>query len=103
MNLDELRTTTRAVITVTETAALLEVDERTVHRGIDDGGIPAVRVGRRVLIPVQRLLPLLIDPQTDSEPEASTPGNATTRPATQEQAHDPEYDLTQPELRSISA
>lgn len=90
MNLDELLTTDRAVITVTETARLLELDERTVHRGIADGDIPAVKVGRRVLVPVRRLLPLLTDVPTseNSEPGALTPGHATTESANGGPTHD---------------
>ena len=49
----------RAVITVTEAAELLELDERTVRRGLEDGNLPGVRVGRRWVVPVPRLLRLL--------------------------------------------
>jgi excisionase family DNA binding protein len=45
----ELRTTDREVLNRAEVAALLEVDARTVDRAIDDGTIPAVRLGRRIL------------------------------------------------------
>ena len=47
----ELRTTDREVLNRAEVAALLGVDARTVDRAIDDGTIPAVRLGRRILIP----------------------------------------------------
>lgn len=57
MRLDDIRG--RTVITVTEAARLLELDERTVRRGLENGDLPGVRVGRRWVIPVERLLPLL--------------------------------------------
>ena len=47
----ELRDTDREVLNRAEVAALLGVDARTVDRAIDDGTIPAVRLGRRILIP----------------------------------------------------
>lgn len=39
-----------------EVAALLTLDPRTVDHAIEDGTIPAVHVGRRVLIPRRPLL-----------------------------------------------
>jgi excisionase family DNA binding protein len=47
----ELRATDREVLNRAEVAALLTLDPRTVDHAIDDGTIPAVGVGRRVLIP----------------------------------------------------
>lgn len=47
----EARTTDREVLNRAEVAALLTVDARTVDRAIEDGIIPAIRLGRRVLIP----------------------------------------------------
>lgn len=47
----ELFTTDREVLNRAEVARLLAIDPRTVDHGIDDGTIPAVRIGRRVLIP----------------------------------------------------
>lgn len=46
-----LRTADREVLNRAEVAALLAIDPRTVDQAIADGTIPAVRVGRRVLIP----------------------------------------------------
>ncbi|PKQ22321.1 MAG: DNA-binding protein [Actinobacteria bacterium HGW-Actinobacteria-5] len=37
--------------TTTEAAKLLRCDRRTVHRGIAEGTIPAVTIGRLVRIP----------------------------------------------------
>ena len=47
----ELRSTDREVLTRSEVATLLTLDPRTVDHAIEDGTIPAVHVGRRVLIP----------------------------------------------------
>lgn len=47
----QLRTTDREVLNRTEAARLLDIDERTLAKGIEDGTIPSVRLGRRVLIP----------------------------------------------------
>ncbi len=45
-----------AVVTVAQAAAVFGVDVRTVTRAIENGELPALRLGRRVLIP---RLPLL--------------------------------------------
>ena len=47
----ELRESDREVLNRAEVAALLTLDPRTVDHAIEDGTIPAVHVGRRVLIP----------------------------------------------------
>ena len=56
MDLDELRISRAAVVTVAQAAAVFGVDVRTVARAIENGELPALRLGRRVLIP---RLPLL--------------------------------------------
>lgn len=63
-NLDELLASDRATLTVRETALVLGVDQRTVTRAIAAGELPALRIGRRVLIPRLRLVALLIDTDT---------------------------------------
>ncbi len=45
------RTTDREVLNRAEVATLLSLDPRTMDHAIADGTIPAVHVGRRVLIP----------------------------------------------------
>jgi excisionase family DNA binding protein len=45
------RTTDREVLNRAEVASLLSLDPRTIDHAIADGTIPAVHVGRRVLIP----------------------------------------------------
>ncbi|WP_295658988.1 excisionase family DNA-binding protein [uncultured Nocardioides sp.] len=46
-----LRSTDREVLNRSEVASLLAVDPRTVDNAIEDGTLPSVRLGRRVLIP----------------------------------------------------
>lgn len=48
-----------AVMTRTEAADLLHVDPRLISRGVSEGKIPHLRIGRRVLIlrePFMRML-----------------------------------------------
>jgi excisionase family DNA binding protein len=65
MNLDEVRASTATVLTVAQTTRLFTdlngetVDERTVRRACEDGQLPSIRIGRRVLIPRLRLLAML--------------------------------------------
>ncbi len=56
MDLDDLRMSRAAVVTVAQAASISSVDVRTVSRAIENGELPALRLGRRVLIP---RLPLL--------------------------------------------
>jgi excisionase family DNA binding protein len=56
VDLEELRISRAAVVTVAQAAAVFGVDVRTVTRAIENGDLPALRLGRRVLIP---RLPLL--------------------------------------------
>ena len=59
--IDTLRGSRSLVITRTDAAAALGVDPRTVTAGIDNGTIPSVKLGRRVLIPREKFL-RLFDP-----------------------------------------
>ncbi len=80
MNLDQLRLSPAAVITITAVAGLLEVDERTVRRGCASGQIPSITVGRRVLVVREKLLAMLTVPGGQKEsPDvgAETPAEAT--------------------------
>jgi excisionase family DNA binding protein len=67
----ELRSSDREVLNRAEVAALLTLDPRTVDHAIDDGTIPAVRIGRRVLIPRR---PFLRAFGVDDEASAWPPG-----------------------------
>lgn len=51
----------RLFLTVTEVAALMRVDPRTVRRAIEAGQIPATRVGQIWRIPVEKFRPLVED------------------------------------------
>ena len=44
-------TTVPVALTRTEAARIARVDRRTIDKGIEDGTIQAVRIGRRLLIP----------------------------------------------------
>ncbi|NLB47882.1 MAG: helix-turn-helix domain-containing protein [Microbacteriaceae bacterium] len=69
VTLDDLRRSRSAVITRTEAAAALGVDPRTITASIDNGTIPSVRLGRRVVIPREKFLALFADtPADNSEP-----------------------------------
>lgn len=59
MNFEQLTESTRAAITKTEAAEIMGIDPRTVGRGIDEGAIPAIKIGRRVLIPRLPFLQML--------------------------------------------
>jgi len=50
---------TRATITVPEAGEVLGIERKTVYEAIRRGQIPALHLGRRVLIPVPQLLALL--------------------------------------------
>lgn len=58
MTIETLRSSRSLVITRTDAAAALGVDPRTVTTGIDNGTIPSVKLGRRVLIPREKFLKL---------------------------------------------
>jgi excisionase family DNA binding protein len=70
MTIDSLMGGSKVVITRSEAAELLECDPRTVSRGIEDGTIEAIRLGKRVLVLVKPLLKLLMGSK-----EGSSNGN----------------------------
>lgn len=59
MNLVELENSPKAVLTQIEAGAVLGVDRRTVSAGIKAGNIPAIHIGRRVVIPREPFLHML--------------------------------------------
>lgn len=59
ITLDEVRASRSAVITRTEAAAALGVDPRTITTSIENGSIPSVKLGRRVVIPRERFIRLI--------------------------------------------
>jgi excisionase family DNA binding protein len=56
VTVDTLRSSQSLVISRTEAAAALGVDPRTVTAGIENGTIPAVKLGRRLVIPREKFL-----------------------------------------------
>jgi excisionase family DNA binding protein len=56
MDLEDLRASRSAVVTIAQAADVLGIDARTVSRAIHNGELPALRLGRRVLIPRLALL-----------------------------------------------
>lgn len=60
MTLDELRVSGRATITVEEAAEVLgPIGRGTAYEAVRRGEIPSLRLGRRILVPVPRLLAML--------------------------------------------
>ena len=75
MDLDELRISRAAVVTVAQAASVVGVDVGTVSRAIENGELPALRLGRRVLIPRLPLLAVLgADDSAPGDPAAGSPG-----------------------------
>ena len=66
ITIDTLRGSRSLVLTRTEAAAALGVDPRTVTAGIENGTIPSVKLGRRVVIPREKFLKLF-DPDPDPD------------------------------------
>lgn len=56
--IDDLRTSSAPTITRKVAASALGVDPRTVTVAIEEGTIPAIRLGRRVVIPREKFLKL---------------------------------------------
>lgn len=58
LTLDEVRAMKQPTLKRIEVAQVLDVDPRTVTEGIRNGSIPAIKLGRRVLIPREKFLKL---------------------------------------------
>jgi excisionase family DNA binding protein len=56
VTVEMLRESRSLVITRAEAAAALGVDPRTVTAGVENGSIPSVKLGRRVVIPREKFL-----------------------------------------------
>ena len=61
-------------LTVAEEAELLKLNQQTVRNWIDQGSLPAVRVGRRVRIRRTDLERILADGATGGRPARPRPG-----------------------------
>jgi excisionase family DNA binding protein len=57
VDLEDLRASRSAVGTVAQAASVFGVDVRTVTRANQNGELPALRLGRRVLTPGSRCRP----------------------------------------------
>jgi excisionase family DNA binding protein len=77
VDLDELRTCRAAVVTVAQAASVFGVDARTVARAIENGELPSIHLGRRVLIPRLPLLAVLGVTVDGAVTEAPTSASAT--------------------------
>ena len=66
-----LQASTAATIPIAAGAEILGVDERTVSRGMADGQIPCVAVGRRKLIPRLPVLAMLTGQQQGADTDGS--------------------------------
>lgn len=64
--------------TVAEVAQLLRVSQMTIHRAIQDGSLPAFRVGRSIRIPTKAVWEYLGGNRVDATwaPENSVPARA---------------------------
>jgi len=58
-------TAERATMSVEEAAAILGISRNSAFRAVKAGDLPSIRIGRRVLVPRNRLLRLLDEPTTD--------------------------------------
>ena len=50
---------TKATVSVEEAASVLGVGRGTAYRGVRNGDIPSIKVGKRILVPVERLNAML--------------------------------------------
>jgi hypothetical protein len=73
----------RATITIPAAGQILGLGRDSAYRAADRGEIPTLKLGRRLLVPVPKLLRLLgeLDPEDSEAPVA-------TRGARQETIHD---------------
>jgi excisionase family DNA binding protein len=51
LSIEDIKNMSSMAITRTQVSQALGIDPRTVRIGIEDGTIPSVRIGRRILIP----------------------------------------------------
>ncbi len=58
LTIDDIRASRAFVITRLDAARALGVDPRTITASIEDGTIPSVKLGRRVVIPREAFLRL---------------------------------------------
>ena len=66
-DLESLRASTAAVISRVEAAAVLGVDPRSVAQAIQNGDLPAVRIGSRMFIKRVPFLRMLTEEQNEND------------------------------------
>lgn len=71
ITLQWLKESTAATLTRTQVAKLFEIDVRTVTRGVAEGAIPSIKIGRRVMIPRELLLAMLTNAE-EPQPARAT-------------------------------
>jgi len=54
-------TTQRKTCTVEDAAKILGIGRRAAYAGVNEGSIPSLRIGRRILVPIAKLNALLED------------------------------------------
>lgn len=83
LTLISLATSATATLSVTDVAALLGLDARTVSRACQDGQLPSLRVGRRLLVPRLPLLALLgVESGREKTDQGPTHVSTVNRPST---------------------
>ena len=75
LDLDDLRGRHSLIITRKEAAEALGVDPRTITASINDGTIPSVKLGRRVVIPREKFLALFAENTSDHSAHEGWQGN----------------------------
>lgn len=53
------RASSAAGLSIAEVARILDIERKTVYNAIDRGEIPAVRFGRRIMIPRERFIAII--------------------------------------------
>lgn len=94
--------TERLTVTVPQAGELLGIGRDAAYAAVGRGDIPVLRVGRRLLVPVPRLLALVGATPDMSGAGASTPATATTAPTTEDtRARDTYHGTTPRSLRAV--
>ena len=70
MTLEDIRN--RPTIRVEECAAIMGISRTSAYEAIRQGELPALRLGRRLLVPTARLLAMLEDPEKAKAPVGQT-------------------------------
>lgn len=87
MNLDQVRR--RTTITVPEAGDILGIGRDAAYAAASRGEIPTLRLGRRIVVPVPRLLELIgIRPETEEGAPGRTPISAVPSTHLEEDQHD---------------